>query len=110
MQLKSMIHRVSIRGCIPAMSESGEANHRAALIEVLRAAREEAKRLAEMISVLGSARHMDRARISVLTNEWKVAQDRTRVFEAELRKLDQRSATAASDPDPPATSDGCEEV
>ena len=74
----------------PSTPSAAAAHRRQELLEVLRAAREEASTLAEMIRLLGQSPGMGGARIVELHLEWRVAQERTDSLEAELQALDAR--------------------
>jgi hypothetical protein len=65
---------------------------RQALLEVLRATVDEARRLAEMIRLLRP--DMERVRLAELLIEWRVARERVLAYEMELRILDDSDTPA----------------
>lgn len=71
-----------------AVPDPADEHHRRALIEVLRAAQDEAEHLADMIRLLCQSPGIGRAQIEELLIEFRAARERIVTFETELRELD----------------------
>jgi hypothetical protein len=95
MRFQPSIAHLGAGGCDHIIWAPKEEHSCLALIEELRVAREEAVRLAEMISLLRST--LKRPRIGVLATEWKVAQDRIETLEAELKEFHAPARSGTND-------------